>query len=265
MADGTSAIDTLGFESPHVGGAVIESVPTLLLVLCGLALVDSVSIGTLGLPVWMLAQPRIRPGVILVYLGTIAAFYWLVGVALLTGLSALVESLSSSEASPVLDWVQLAVGVALFGASFLFDGPGGRWRRARRERSGRPSRWQRWRTDLVGEHAVARTGALTALGAGLIEVATMLPYLAAIGLLSANGVSVPAGVAILAAYSLVMIVPALVLLALRLSLARVVERPLARMNAWFSRSGDELLAWTLGIVGFFVAADALSRLSESTF
>jgi len=238
---------------------VIESLPALLGVL---ALTDSVSLGTLGLPVWMLAQPRIRPGVILIYLGTIAAFYWLVGVALLTVLSAVVESLSSSEATPVLDRVQLVVGLALFGASFLFDGPGGRWRQARRERSGRPSRWQRWRAGLVGEEAVARTGVLTALGAGLVEVATMVPYLAAIGILSANDVSVPAGVAVLAAYSLIMIVPALTLLALRLSLARVVERPLARMDAWFSRKGDELLAWTLGIVGFFVALDAFRRLSE---
>ena len=243
---------------------MVESLPALPLLLCGLALVDSTSLGTLGLPVWMLAQPRVRPSVVLVYLATIAGFYWLVGVVLLSGLSAVVESLGSGVSSPVLDRVQLVVGVGLFAASFLFDGPGGRWRRARRDRSGRPSRWQRWRTRIAGEDAVARTAVLTALGAGLVEIGTMVPYLAAIGLLSASDVSVPEGVALLAAYSLVMVVPALVLLGLRLALADVVEHPLMRLNAWFSRKSDEILAWTLGVVGFLLAFDAIGRTLGST-
>ncbi|MDM8084207.1 GAP family protein [Cellulomonas cellasea] len=236
--------------------------PTLLAILAGLALVDSLSLGTLGLPVWMLAQPRFRTRVVLVYLATIAAFYWLLGAALLAGVGVVAEQLATPD-GPVLDWVQLAIGVLLFLASFLFDGPIGRWRRERREMSGRQSRWQRWRASLVGPDADAGAAALAAVGAGAVEVATMAPYLGAIGLLAVNGVGLVPGAVVLAGYGVVMVAPALTLLALRLVLAAPVERPLARLNKWFERRGGDVLAWTLGVVGFLVATDALGRLRDS--
>lgn len=55
----------------------------LLLSLAGLALVDSTSIGTLFIPIWLLLAPgRVSVRRILVYLGTIAAFYFAVGLVL---------------------------------------------------------------------------------------------------------------------------------------------------------------------------------------
>ncbi|WP_066587902.1 GAP family protein [Cellulomonas timonensis] len=109
----------------------------------------------------------------------------------------------------------------------------------------------------------ARTAVLAAVGAGLVEVATMVPYLGAIGLLSANGVGFAPGVAVLAGYGVVMVAPALALLALRLLLAAQVERPLVRLSKWFERRSGDVLAWTLGVVGFLVATDALGRLRDS--
>ena len=50
--------------------------------LAALALVDSTSFGTLGIPVYMLVQPRVRVAALLGYLATIAGFYWLLGVVL---------------------------------------------------------------------------------------------------------------------------------------------------------------------------------------
>lgn len=233
--------------------------PTLVAALAGLAIVDSASLGTLGLPVWMLAQPRVRARAVLVYLATIASFYWLVGVALLAGLLAVVERLADVD-SRVLDWVQLVVGVALFAASFVHDSAIDRRRRERREREGTLSRWQRARARLVGPDASGRAAAGVAVGAGLVEVATMLPYLGAVALLSANDVGAGVGALVLVGYALVMVLPALALLGLRLALARQVEPALRRLNAWFERRSGELLAWTLGIVGFLLATDAVQRL-----
>ncbi|RPF22692.1 GAP family protein [Myceligenerans xiligouense] len=232
----------------------------LLAVLVGLALVDSTSVGTLGLPVFLLAQPRIRASAVLTYLGAIALFYWVLGVALHAGAGSALRVLEGAGSSRTLDQAQLVLGVGLFLASFLFDGPIGRWRRERRERAGKVSAMQRWKTRLVGPDASAGTVVATALAAGVVEAASMLPYLAAIGILTANGIGVVAGALILVAYCLVMVAPALLLLALRVGAARAIEPMLGRINDWFSRRSGDLLAWTLGIVGFLLAADAFGRL-----
>ena len=48
-----------------------------------LALIDATSFGTLLIPVWFLITPgRIRATRVLVFLGTIAAFYWVLGLLL---------------------------------------------------------------------------------------------------------------------------------------------------------------------------------------
>ncbi|MBM4498977.1 hypothetical protein GS469_09700 [Rhodococcus hoagii] len=49
-----------------------------------LALTDSLSFGTLLVPVWLLMTPgRVRPHRILLYLGTVAAVYYGIGIALM--------------------------------------------------------------------------------------------------------------------------------------------------------------------------------------
>lgn len=232
----------------------------LLLVLAGLALVDGTSLGTLGLPVFMLARPRIRVRAVLAYLAAIALFYWVLGVALHAGAGNAWRFLEGAGASRAVDRAQLVLGIGLILASFLFDGPVGRWRRERRERSGRVPAVRRWKDRLVGPDASTGTAVVTALGAGLVEAASMLPYLAAIGILTANGIGVAGGAAVLAAYCVVMVAPALALLGLRLLAARAVEPALGRVDAWFARRSGDLLAWTLGIVGFLLAADAVGRL-----
>ena len=110
------------------------------------------------------------------------------------------------------------------------------------------------------------TGVLVglALGAGLLEVATMLPYLAAVGLLSASDLGAVAQGGVLAGYCLGMVLPALVLLGLRLRAARWVQPLLVRVGAWLERSGAETTAWVAGIVGCLLARDAVGRLPDLT-
>lgn len=62
--------------------------------------------------------------------------------------------------------------------------------------------WGSWVQLVVG----------VALVAGLVEVASMLPYLAAIGFLSQSSLSLPGRAGLLVGYCLVMVTPALLLM-----------------------------------------------------
>lgn len=221
----------------------------LLVSLAGLALIDSTSIGTLFIPVWLLLAPeRISTRRFLGYLGTIAGFYFAVGVLLLFFGAGVADALG--ESSRPLLVVQLVIGVVLFALSF--------WVESRKARATQAV--VRWRDRAISGAAGARGLTALALLAALAEVATMLPYLGAIGLLVTAEVSVWATVPVLAAYCLVMVVPALVLFAVRVSGPAWIERVLERMSAWMLAKGGGLLSWVLGIAGFLVARDAVVRL-----
>ncbi|MFC7549165.1 GAP family protein [Plantactinospora sp. GCM10030261] len=221
----------------------------LLLSLAGLALVDSTSIGTLFIPIWLLLSPgRVRVGRILSYLGTISVFYYGLGLLLTFGGTWLVDSLGGAlDRRPVL-YAQLAVGVGLLLLSFRFDGKRG------------AGSFRRWRDRATG--GSSSTGWLMGLAllAALAEVATMLPYLGAVGMLSASDVGGWAKVALLAGYCVVMVVPALVLLAARTIRPSLVEPLLHRLDRWIAEKAGSATGWILGIAGFLVARDAAARL-----
>ncbi len=226
-----------------------------------LALVDSTSAGTLGIPVWMLARQRIRTRPVLGYLATIALFYWVLGVSLLLGIDALTRVVGRLGDNPVVLWAQLVTGAALLAVSFLFDEKPAARRRARREARGvGPNRVERLKLAVVGEQATTRAVVVLALVAGVIEAASMLPYLAAMGLLTSSGLALGTQLVVLVGYVVVMAAPALVLLALRIGLARAVEPLLGRINAWFASRSDAMIGWVLGIVGVLLALDAADRL-----
>ena len=230
-----------------------------LLALVPLALVDSTSVGTLLVPIWFLLVPGpVRARRLLLFLGTIAGFYLVVGLLLLAGAEALRERAAGLADSPALTVGQLLLGAALFVLSFTIGRKGEDGQR-------RPGRVLRWRDRAVSGGSGGSgggTGVLVglALGAGVLELATMLPYLGAIGLLGAADLPVVARGGALAGYCLVMVLPALVLLALRVLAARRVEPLLARVGAWLERTGAETTAWVVGIVGFLLARDAAVKL-----
>ncbi|WP_280332499.1 GAP family protein, partial [Nocardia wallacei] len=112
---------------------------TLIAALVGLALVDSTSIGTLIVPVWLLLAPDRPPARrLLCYLAAIAVFYFALGLLLLTVAGAGLDRLGTLTRSPVLLVPQLLLGIALFAVSWRFDS---KKRRAR----GEPDRTAVWR------------------------------------------------------------------------------------------------------------------------
>ena len=100
---------------------------------------------------------------------------------------------------------------------------------------------------------------LAVAGAG-VEVASMLPYLIGIGLLSTSEVDAATRVLLLVGYCVVMVLPALVLLGIRSVASRAIESGLARISGWMERHAAETTAWIVGILGFLLARAAAVEL-----
>lgn len=275
--------------------------PDLLGQLVVLALIDSTSVGTLLVPVWFLLVPgRVRARRVLVFLATVATFYLVVGLVLMSGAHAALGSGSGLREGTAGSVVQLLLGGALLAWALAYkapradaDGTGvtdgaaagaggggrpvleagrlgqpdggapggagvpGRPATATR-RQGRVTRWR----DRAMSGEAGGAGALVglAVAAAAVELGSMLPYLGAIGLLTGSELTWLERSAVLVGYCLVMILPALALLAGRVVAARAVEPLLGRVARWMERSAGETTAWVLGIVGFLLARDALTRL-----
>ncbi|WP_424464215.1 GAP family protein [Pseudoclavibacter helvolus] len=254
----------------------------LLLSLLGLALVDSLSAGTLLIPIFFLLAPgRVRLGRILTYLATIAVFYFLVGLLLTAGASVFLENATALLETPAASVVQMVIGAALLAVAILMptkpkapaptptgvgtaralttpDARGGA------AQSPPPGRLARWRERALAGGTPA-TVMVLALAAGLVELATMLPYLAAVGLLTGSGLGLGGSSLLLAVYCVVMVVPALVLLLARVVARGAVEPQLQRLADWLSRNAAENTAWIIGIVGFLLLRDALSNAGSFDF
>ncbi|MFI7546910.1 GAP family protein [Actinoplanes sp. NPDC049599] len=227
---------------------------TLLAALAVLALVDSTSVGTLLIPLWMLLEPKLRVRQFLAYLGTVAGFYFVVGLVLMTGAGSVRGLLDGNR---VVGWVQLVLGVGLFLLSFRFEPKRVRRRRARR---GGMDPATRWRARLSTAEGSSRAMVGLGVAAAGIEVLSMVPYLAAVGLLTAAEIAAPLRVALLTGYVVVMVLPALVLLGVRTALGSRIERPLQLVSAWMGRHLDGALGWVLAIIGVLLARDAVFRL-----
>ncbi|TMR94396.1 GAP family protein [Nonomuraea basaltis] len=217
----------------------------LMLTLAALAVVDSTSFGTLVIPIYLLlASGRSRVTRLLIYLGTIAVFYFLVGVALMLGLSAAMETFGDALHSRPAYWVQLVLGVGLFLLSFRFD-PKSRAKRGKPE--------HRFEPRLGGPRVMVLLG----LTAGVLEVATMVPYLAAIGIMTTSGLAAGQWLPLLAGYVLIMILPPLALMGLRGIAGAWLEPRLERLRAWLTKHSASMVSWALAIVGFLLARDAV--------
>ncbi len=232
-----------------------------------LALIDSTSFGTLLIPLWLMLVPgRPRPGRILLFLGTVAAFYLLLGIGLLLGASTLLDTWQETGNSQPLRVAQLVVGIGLMALGVLMEPwtkAGKEHRAARRAeklaRSG-PTLHMRMRERAADASAPVGAVILLALTAAVIEAASMIPYLAAIGLLTASELSLAGRVAVLFGYCLVMIAPALLLLAARLFLHDHVAPILTKLEASMSRNANAAMAWVIFLVGLYLAGDSLNAL-----
>lgn len=222
----------------------------LLLSLFGLALVDATSFGTGGVPVFLaIARTPFRR--LAVYLATITGFYFLVGVAVMLGADAVLDRFGDAFESRAAYVVQLLIGLALIGGALIVER---RDKEAKaRAEAGEPVSARRWQPRDSSVTAMV----VLALTAGVIEVASMVPYLSAIGLLTTTDLSIGERIGTLAAYSLVMIAPATALVAVAQVARRFVEPLLTRLGRWLEKNASEMLLWALWIVGIVLIFNAL--------
>lgn len=263
-----------------------------------LALLDGLSIGTLLVPLFLLLAPgRVRAGRVLAYLATITVFYLAVGVLFSLGLLNLVDAAGDALSSPAGRIIRLVVGVGMLVIALLMPsgsrqtsaatteepvpapapvvagrGDSGESSRTAltppapvqaagaRPASPRSSRLDRWRASLSSERSGIPVVMGVAVAAGLVEVATMLPYIAGMTMLAGTDLSFAVRCVILAGYCIVMILPALLLLGARAVAGRAVEPLLDRLARWMRRNAAETTAWIVGIVGFLVARGAADEL-----
>ncbi len=211
-----------------------------------LALLDSLSVSTLVVPLWFLLTPRgLRSGNVLGYLAIVATGYLLLGCLLLAGLTALRDDLRRALESPAGDVAVAVVGVALVLTGLWYGlrkgdaGPG-------------DGRLARWRDAAVGESARVRGLVTVALVAVLLEVPTMFPYLLAIDTVADSGLGPGARAAVLALYCLVMVAPAALLTVLRAVSGRALVPVLARADDVLRRGGREDAAWLFAVVGLLL-------------
>jgi hypothetical protein len=236
---------------------------TLAGALGALALVDSTSLGTLVLPIWLMLQPgRLRAARITLFLLVVAAFYWVMGLALLAGAVTFGDSLSGFLRSDSGAYVRLALGVALLVVACLL--PGKKAAVARQQARKRDAEVPRGRLDRWRERAMtdgATRASLVALAvlavlAAAAEIPTMVPYLAAIALLGAADLAGPVQAGALAAYCSVMVAPAALLLLVRMATGTRLDGGLARVGDFLEREAAETIGWLLGIAGFLLATRA---------
>ncbi|MEU0104810.1 GAP family protein [Streptomyces sp. NPDC006251] len=244
---------------------------TLVLALAGLGLLDSTSFGTLLIPIWLLLTPgRVRAGRIAVYLATVATFYFCVGVLLVLGADAVLEAVRAAfaDVAPThLRIAQLVLGLIVIALSYRLEA------RAR-SRAGKPGRLQRWRTAAMSgavpdgqglDRRDTRGGGVRglmslALVATALEVVTMVPYLAAVGLLANADLTWQVIGGGLAGYCVVMILPAVLLGAVRIAAHDRAEPVLQRINDWFTRNSAKALGWTVGGIGIGMVLNAVIAL-----
>lgn len=227
-----------------------------------LALTDSLSFGTLLVPVWLLMTPgRLRPGRLLVYLGTVAVAYYVIGIVLMAGGRHLLDDAAGLWTAPAALVARLVVGTVLLTLSFALDTPAARQRAA--ERSAQSGRMQRWRERAMNDGTATALAGLAA-AAVVVEAASMLPYLVATGIIATQTPGWAAAATVLAGYCLVMITPALVLTAARLFAHSHVEKPLQRLDTWLTARARSTTLWIIGIAGFFLVATAVTDLGWIT-
>lgn len=209
----------------------------VLLPVAGLALLDTLSPAVIGVTLYVLlsgSRSMARP--LFAYLGTVAGFYFALGCALMLGFGFALTRLDGLLDGPGAGWTMIALGAAAFAYSFFMS------------TDPRPRR-----------PASLHTGTMVALGlgTGLLEGGTAFPYFGATAIMLTADLSPATWVPMLAAYNLVMVLPAILLhLGYRVFGGRL--RP--RLERWRTRvesSGRTALPWIVGIVGFLLLRHGL--------
>ncbi len=211
----------------------------LLLSVGALALLDTLSPTTLGVTVYMLLSERGKiAGRLLVYLGTVACFYFLVGVFLMLGLDTVTDVFSGLGDNALLSRTMTVLGLGLLIGSFFIP----------TKKNAPKVRKPKSRSML----------SMVALGltTGLVEVGTALPYFAAIGIMAAAHLHPVEWLPMLAGYNLIMVLPASLLMVAHFLFKGWLQKPLEKMRLSIEKNSGSTLSWMMSIAGLILLINA---------
>lgn len=215
-----------------------------LLTLLGLALLDSVNPSALAMTLYLLTTGA-RTGRVLTYIAAVFVTYFAIGLGLMLGLGALLGTFQGVFETTAAYIVQAVIGAAMLTYSFSPNKLGAQ---DEAEEAKAPRSQGFAGTLLLG---VTITAA---------EFPTAFPYFGAIGILNSLNLSFSGWLPLLLGYNLVFVTPPLLLFGAYQVFG-------GRHKAWFERyekrlkhEARETMLWIVGIVGFLLLADALSRL-----
>ncbi|WP_201612883.1 GAP family protein [Gulosibacter hominis] len=223
--------------------------------LIGLALVDSLSVGTLVIPLTLLLRwGHLRTIPYATYLCTITVAYFALGITLMLGFAGIGSIITEATQTDWFPWVTLVLGAALAVFGIFAPNP----KKPEPGETNVP-------TDTTKMQKATRAGLAgmvsLALGAAVIEAATMLPYLAAIGIMQSFEITPLLRLALLAAYCIIMVLPAMLAGG---AMGLVGDRLADRLQRWIPRLNYEAkvtLLWIAAIVGItmvYRSANALN-------
>jgi cytochrome c biogenesis protein CcdA len=214
----------------------------LLPAIVGLAALDSINPSALLATVALLLRGRPARPLVAVYVAAVLVTYFAVGLALTVGLGLTPETVIRSDAAYL---AQAALGTGMLAYAVLAPG------RTRRRGAATARRVP----------AATRPAAVFALGVAVtaLELPTALPYLGAVGMMTRADLAVADWLPLLVIYNLIFVLPPLLLLAGHVALGERAGAPLERLRDRLGGTAREALPWVLGLVGFFLLADALGR------
>ncbi|MEK4214053.1 hypothetical protein A6279_19435 [Bacillus wiedmannii] len=213
-----------------------------LLLIGGLAILDTLSPTTIGVTIYLLLTDKENlTKRLFVYLFTVAGCYFAVGISLMLGLDFLFEIFSGVFQNRIVSWTLFIIGSLLFIASFYIPP---------KKNSKLPSPKS---NSILSMIALGFTTTL-------IEAGTAFPYFAAIGILTTSNLSWIAGSSILAGYNFIMVLPSLLLFFLYLLFGRWMQKTLERLRMKIANSTGSALSWIMCIVGLLLILNSLDYL-----
>ncbi|WDU79718.1 GAP family protein [Lysinibacillus sp. G01H] len=206
----------------------------MLLLIGTLALLDMFSPSIIGVSVYiLLVAKKKQTRLLLTYLMTVGLFYFSTGIFLMLGLGVIFSPISNLLDSYSARLIMTIVGGVLFIGSWLVP---------KRTANGSP------------KPKSLHVSSMVALGftTSILEVATALPYFAAIGILTSNQIVFYEWLPLLAGYNLVMIAPGIILLCLHLLFRRFMNKPLRKIQTLFDQRTSSTLSWIMFFVGLIL-------------
>ena len=199
-----------------------------------LAILDMFSPAIIGVTVYVLMTAKAKQAKLLLsYLLTVVVFYFCVGLCLMIGLDSIIDPLANLFNHESTKSVLTVVGGILFIGSWFVP------------------KKKSVESPKIKKFTVA---AMIVLGltTSIFEVATAIPYFAAIGLMISNHFSTFEWLPILIGYNVMMVFPALALLFLFILSRRFVQKPLNYLQSKIQKSTSSALSWIMCIAGLIM-------------